>query len=76
MHYDPSVITYDKLLDLFWKNHTCTRKTSTQYMSAIHCHNEEQMKAAEKSFKEEQGKRAKPVVTVVKYAGKFYNAEE
>jgi len=76
LQFDPSIITYNELLNLFWKNHTCTRKTSTQYMSAIHCHNENQLQLAEKSFKEEQDNKAQPVVTKVGFAGKFHNAED
>jgi len=58
--YDPSKITYEKLLQLFWENHDPTTKdrqgfdVGAQYRSAIFYHSGAQKKAAEKSKKEAQ----------------------
>jgi len=45
--YDPAVISYEKLLSLFWNNRaSCRAAWSRQYMSAIFYHNDEQKKLA------------------------------
>ena len=47
MDYDPEVITYEQLLDIFWKSHKPTRQTtSRQYMKAVFYHNEQQRELA------------------------------
>ncbi|RWS18432.1 peptide methionine sulfoxide reductase-like protein [Leptotrombidium deliense] len=65
-----------QLLDKFWENHDPTQKHKTQYMSAIFYHNEEQMKVAENSMKEQQKKYSRPIATVIKPVGTFYDAED
>lgn len=82
--YDPNVISYDELLDVFWKNHDPTslnRQGSDigfQYRSAIFVHNEEQKKIAQKSKEEleQSGVFQKPIVTEITPAPEFYKAEE
>ena len=82
--YDPSKITYAKLLDVFWHNIDPTTKDRQfcdgghQYRSAIFYHTEEQHKEAEQSKAElEKTKPFKgPVVTEIVPAGEFYPAEE
>ncbi len=81
--YDPSKITFDELLEVFWQVHdptTLNRQgadVGTQYRSAIFYHNEEQKQKAEK-YKAELDKSGafnKPLVTEIAPASKFYPAE-
>jgi peptide-methionine (S)-S-oxide reductase len=82
--YDPSKITYAKLLEVFWKNIdpiTPNRQfcdVGTQYRSAIYHHNEEQKRLAEASKKalESSARFQQPIVTEIAAAGPFYRAEE
>ncbi|MHB9096367.1 MAG: peptide-methionine (R)-S-oxide reductase MsrB [Syntrophales bacterium] len=82
--YDPARVTYEQLLDLFWRHIDPTDEggqfvdRGSQYRSAIFYHDEEQRRLAEKS-KEKLGKTgrfAKPVATEIIPFGKFYDAEE
>jgi peptide-methionine (S)-S-oxide reductase len=82
--YEPSKITYGKLLDVFWHNIDPTTKdrqfcdSGHQYRSAIFYHSEEQHRAALQS--KEALEKAKPfrepIVTEIVPAGVFYPAEE
>lgn len=80
--YDPQKISYDALLDAFWKIHdptTANRQgpdVGTQYRSAIFTHGDEQQKLAEVSRAREQGNQSKPIVTEIAAAGDFYPAED
>ena len=80
--YDPNKVSYEALLDVFWKNHNPTQlnrqgpDVGTQYRSAVFYHNEKQKNAAEKSLKEQQKKYKDKIVTEIKPASKFYRAEE
>jgi peptide-methionine (S)-S-oxide reductase len=82
--YDPSRITYERLLDVFWKNIdpiTPNRQfcdEGTQYRSAIYYHNEEQKRLAEASKKvlESSARFRQPIVTEIAAAAPFYRAEE
>jgi peptide-methionine (S)-S-oxide reductase len=82
--YDPSKITYARLLDVFWKNIdpiTPNRQfcdIGTQYRSAIYYHNEEQKRLAEASKKalENSARFQQPIVTEIAAASPFYPAEE
>jgi len=82
--YDPTRITYARLLDVFWKNIdpiTPNRQfcdIGTQYRSAIYYHNEEQKRLAEASKKalENSGRFKQPIVTEIAAATAFYRAEE
>jgi peptide-methionine (S)-S-oxide reductase len=82
VEYDPSQISYQELLNLFWKIHdptTINRQgldIGTQYRSAIFYHDNEQKKLAEESKKEMQKKFNNPIVTEIKKAQEFYKAEE
>lgn len=82
--YDPSITTYEKLLDKFWLSidptdgggQFCDR--GHEYSSAIFYLNEEQKKAAQasKTKLEESGKLNKPIATKMIKAEKFYSAEK
>src|SRR5687768_2292764 len=82
--YDPSKITYARLLDVFWKNIdpvTPNRQfcdVGTQYRSGIYYHDEEQKRLAEASKKvlEDSGRFKQPIVTEITAASPFYRAEE
>lgn len=48
--FDPRVLSYEDLLDIFWAAHRCDQiNSSRQYMNAVFYHNETQKKAAEAS---------------------------
>lgn len=81
--YNPTIITYDELLEVFWKSHdptTLNRQgadSGTQYRSVIFYHTPEQKAAAEK-YKAALNKAnafGKPVVTAIEAAKPFYAAE-
>jgi peptide-methionine (S)-S-oxide reductase len=82
--YDPSKITYERLLDVFWKNIdpiTPNRQfcdIGAQYRSAIYYHNEDQKRLAEASKKalESSARFQRPIVTEIAAASTFYPAEE
>eukprot|EP00899_Mesostigma_viride_P015078 jgi/Mesvir1/23571/Mv18267-RA.1 len=57
LSYDPNVITYEQLLDLFWTMHDPMGRRSRQYMSAIFTHDERQMAAAQRTFQEQAAAR-------------------
>ncbi|GGE25600.1 peptide-methionine (S)-S-oxide reductase [Marinithermofilum abyssi] len=84
LEYDPKVVTYEELLQVFWENHDPTQlnrqgpDVGTQYRSVIFYHTPEQKEAAEKSKAEleKSGKYDKPIVTEIAPAGPFYKAEE
>jgi len=82
--YDPSRLTYDDLLTVFWENHdptTLNRKgpdVGTQYRSAIFYHDEDQKETAIRSKEERDrsGKYRRPIVTEITPATEFYMAED
>ncbi|MEP5365284.1 MAG: peptide-methionine (S)-S-oxide reductase MsrA [Reichenbachiella sp.] len=82
--YDPSVITFDELLEVFWKTHDPTtlnrqgNDVGTQYRSAVFYHNEEQKKLATeyKTKLDASGSWSDPIVTEITEASIFYPAED
>lgn len=80
--YDPTIISYEKLLEVFWTVHdptTLNRQgpdVGSQYRSAIFYHNQNQRLAAEKSKQNAQTRFTKPIVTEITPATEFYKAEE
>ena len=82
--YDPSKISYEELLDVFWMQIEPTDDggqfvdRGAQYVTGIFYHDENQKKLAEKSKKElgMSGKFDKPIVTEIREFSKFYNAED
>ena len=84
IEFDPSKISYEKLLEIFWNSHDPTTPNQQgpdvgpQYRSVIFYENEAQKKAAQ-TLKEKlqlSGKFKKPVVTEIVPAMEFYKAEE
>ncbi len=81
--YDPSKITYDELLEVFWKTHDPTTldqqgaDKGPQYRSVIFYHNQEQKEKAEKYKAEldKSGAWANPIVTAIEPFKNFYPAE-
>ena len=82
--FDPTKITYDELLEMFWEIHDPTQLNrqgpdrGTQYRSAIFYHTPEQKAAAEHSKQKlEQSKQyRKKIVTEIAPATEFYQAED
>ncbi len=82
--YDPSRVSYDDLLNVFWKNHDPTTPNrqgpdiGEQYRSAILFHSPAQESAAKasKARLEAEHRYRRPIVTQVIPAGPFYRAEE
>lgn len=82
--YDPGEVSYNQLLEAFWKNVDPTdaggqfADRGSQYKTAIYYHNNEQKQLAEESKAElaQSGKFSRPVVTAILPAAEFYPAEE
>ncbi len=82
--YDPARVSYDVLLDVFWKGHdptTLNRQgpdSGTQYRSAIFYHTSEQEAAARASRErlEKSGAYRWPIVTEIVPAKLFWEAED
>ena len=84
IEYDPAVISFEELLEVFWKTHDPTtlnrqgNDIGTQYRSVIFYHNEEQRQTSEKY--KAQLTEAKtwpdPIVTEITAFSKFYPSEE
>lgn len=81
IEFDPSVISYARLLDTLWEAHdptTLNRQgadVGTQYRSAIFYHSDAQREAAEASKAAAAGRFTRPIVTEITAAGVFYPAE-
>lgn len=83
VYYNPNQITYEELLDYFWKHIDPTDPggqfvdRGPQYRSAIFYHDEEQKRLAERSKKalSQSGRFGKPIVTEIVKFKKFYEAE-
>ncbi len=77
MDYDAAVISYEELLNVFWRSHDpYSRPWSKQYMSAIFYHNEEQKKLAMATRDREAAKNGRKIYTDIAPAGRFYRAED
>jgi peptide-methionine (S)-S-oxide reductase len=81
--YEPSKISFDELLEVFWQTHDPTtlnrqgNDEGPQYRSAIFYHNDEQKQKAEKykAALDTSGAWDKPIVTVIEPFANFYVAE-
>ncbi len=84
LEYDPSTVTYEELLDVFWNIHDPTTPNrqgpdvGSQYRSAIFSHDDEQEAAAmaSKEKLDGSGRLPKPIVTEIAPASTFYRAED
>ncbi|MFW6305335.1 MAG: peptide-methionine (S)-S-oxide reductase MsrA [Candidatus Saliniplasma sp.] len=74
--YDPNKITYSELLDIFWSNHDPTTRRTTQYMTMIFYHDEEQKKLVMESKEQMQERLSREVNTLIVEYDKFYLAED
>jgi peptide-methionine (S)-S-oxide reductase len=80
--FDPAVISYHDILEVFWDNHNPTTlnrqgpDVGTQYRSAIFYHSPEQKAEAEKSRDAAQKRFPRPIVTEIVPATVFWRAEE
>jgi peptide-methionine (S)-S-oxide reductase len=81
IEFDPAVISFEKLLEIFWLAHDPTTLNQqgadrgTQYRSVILYHDDEQKAAAEASKQTAQSQFDSPIVTEITPLGRFYPAE-
>lgn len=82
VEFDPDRVSYEELLELFWRIHKPTTRNrqglniGNQYRSAIFVHDESQRAAAEQSRTEAQARFRRKIVTEIVPAPEFYPAEE
>jgi peptide-methionine (S)-S-oxide reductase len=84
VEYDPSRVSYDRLLDAFWQMHDPTQVNrqgpdfGTQYRTVIFYHTpeQEQIARASKARLEASGRFKRPIATQIEPAREFYRAEE
>lgn len=80
--FDPSIISFEKILNIFWHTHDPTtlnrqgHDVGTQYRSAIFYHDQTQKEIAEKLKKDLQKGLKEPIVTEITKYKDFYEAEE
>ncbi len=84
IYYDATKISFDELLEVFWKTHDPTtpnrqgNDVGPQYRSVVFYHNEEQRTKAEhyKAELDKSGAFSKPIVTTIEPLNNFYPAED
>lgn len=84
VQYDPNVVSYEELLNVFWQEHDPTSlnrqgpDVGTQYRSAIFYHSPEQERIARETVDRlnQSGKYSAPIVTEIAEAGPYYLAED
>ena len=74
--FDPHTISYEELLDKFWKLHEPTAEYEAKFRSAIFYFDETQRELAEQSKQMIQQHYEDPIATVIIPASKFYSAEQ
>ena len=80
--YDPGRVSYEKLLDVFWRNHDPLAKNAqfcdhgSQYRAGIFYHDEEQHRLAQASKQTAQARFKQPIQTEITAATTFYKAED
>jgi methionine-S-sulfoxide reductase len=74
--YDPTIISYGELLEVFWANHDPDRQArSRQYMNVIFYHNDEQKRLAEESKAHRAARSPGVIQTAILPATEFTLAE-
>jgi peptide-methionine (S)-S-oxide reductase len=82
VEFDPEVVTFDQLLEVFWAMHDPTQvnrqgpDVGDQYRSAIFTSSVDQQRAAEASREKAQARLGRPIATEIAAAGPFYPAED
>ena len=82
VEFDPSVVSFEQLLEVFWAMHDPTQvdrqgpDVGDQYRSAIFTNSDEQQRAAEASRAAAQARFDRPIATEITPAGPFYPAED
>jgi peptide-methionine (S)-S-oxide reductase len=82
LRFDPALVSFDQLLDLFFKMHDPTTRDrqgpdhGTQYRSAVFYHGEAQKAAAAKAIERAQPRFKRPIVTRLEPAATFWRAED
>jgi peptide-methionine (S)-S-oxide reductase len=80
--FDPDEISYEDLLEVFWRLHDPTQlnrqgpDVGRQYRSAIFVYDDEQRQIAEASKENAQQRYSKPIVTTIEPASTFWRAED
>jgi peptide-methionine (S)-S-oxide reductase len=80
--FDPEIISYDDILDIFFATHDPTQlnrqgnDVGTQYRSAIFPHSPEQEEAARRGIERAQADRASRIVTTIEPLSTWYTAED
>jgi peptide-methionine (S)-S-oxide reductase len=80
--YNPAVVSYERLLDVFWKNHDPLAKdrqfcdSGNQYRPGVFYHGDEQRALAEATRKKHQARFKQPIQTEITAATTFYKAED
>jgi peptide-methionine (S)-S-oxide reductase len=80
--YDPAKVSFEKLLDHFWRNHDPLAKNAqfcdhgSQYRAGIFYHDEEQRRLAQASKQTAQARFKQPIQTEITPAAPFYKAED
>jgi peptide-methionine (S)-S-oxide reductase len=76
IYYDPTQISYEELLDVFWDSHDATVPAySQQYKSIIFYHDEAQRELAVQSKQREEARLGKEIYTEIIPFSEFYPAE-
>lgn len=82
IEFDSDEITYEELLEIFWKIHDPTTPNQDgpnigkHYKSVVFYHSKEQKKIVEESLKKHQEINNKKIITEIKKYEEFYKAEE
>jgi len=75
LHFDPTRVTYEALLALFWDGHDPTYGKGSQYRAALFCHDEAQRAAAQRSAADVERELGAKVVTEILLGKPFHPAE-
>jgi peptide-methionine (S)-S-oxide reductase len=82
VEFDPEQVSYEQLLDLFWRSHNPTQgnrqgpDVGSQYRSAVYFHSPGQEEAAVASRARVQTRLSNPITTEIVPAGEFFAAED